>query len=111
MCRWITVVQVSVLPQCDQFSVANDDCTDRNFAAFSFDQSRGARLRSCGLAPATGVSFFRGTLPPQTKIGPTFRGKRPDSQFFTVPNLYRISVTMSRVFLPIWKNRANYILE
>jgi len=48
--------------------------------------------------------------PRPKQIGPRFPrkparpepGEEPDSQFFTVPTVYRISVTMSTIILPIW---------
>ena len=30
------------------------------------------------------------------------RAERPDSQFFTVPTVYRISVTLSTIIFPNW---------
>jgi hypothetical protein len=38
---------------------------------------------------------------PKTKGGRS-AGAPPDSQFFTVPTVYRISVTLSSCFYPIW---------
>src|SRR5206468_8183832 len=74
----------------------------RNSRALAFDQSRALLLRSCGVAAATSVRLFLVRLPAipsfQMKSGRASRGGRPDSQFFTVPTLYRISVTLSSTF-------------
>ena len=58
----------------------------------------------------------RGTHSPQTsqiriKSGGRPAGAPPDSQFFTVPNVYRIRVTLSSYILPIWMNHGNYIFS
>jgi hypothetical protein len=42
----------------------------RNRSAFAFVQSRFARLRSCGFAPATNVTCFRFTIAFPKEIGP-----------------------------------------
>src|SRR6185437_6589825 len=81
----------------------------RNASCFVRVQLLGEALRICGFLPPTSTSCdlplvpFRSANPnlrAQKRSGRASRRDRPASQFLTVPAVYRISVTMSRVFFP-----------